>query len=483
MIGGHKVSTYNLYHNVRLLPFLSYLPYGICSKYATNISGNDNPYACMLSLGNDPDATIQAAESYRKNMLDRSRYMCDKGLVTEQVRPCGTPTKDYIFRCLTKEGLAILTDFPASIPEHMLLDYISATVIDGQLSPLATGYEQAKTIRITTSKLSQNQLYTIWRQSHIQAMFLANGYLTCLDRKPYGSGIVLGPIYDEASYERYLKQHGNTLLGYTYRTLADLYTNNPDLYMITQHYPDDGYQTYDDWLHTPALYLRNELPDVPPDSSSGQSTRLHGSKQAMYRTDLGVAMGRHVNFACYHTHPSTFRWNKKCERATKIALDQAIRFMKTQSPHLPYNPAVDFALFFCPTRHQFFNIFKSSLDRHKAGKSTPCPIDGPYASTHIIPINDTGSYMLRRFLKDSPDAMRLGCANDLLEADDRFNFSMNPTYPLTFKGRRVFLGYGMDIKRIHTALIDHLNGQDFYICCFPEQVAWYKKLFPDNIYL
>lgn len=475
------MSISNFLLNVHYLPFYAYLPYGICSKYATNISAQHNPFASMLLLGYDPDATVKAAEAYRKNTLDRSRYMITKGWVTEQHRPCGSLSQDQIFRTLTKDGLSILTDYPNNIS---FLDILPVTDRKVPISPLATGFKQAQTIRITTSGLSPNQLYTIWCQSHIQAVFRANGYLTCLDRKPYGSGIMLGPIKDEASYGRYVKQHGNTLLAYTYRTLSDFYTSTPGSYTITQVYPDTSRQTYDDWLHTPALYLRNELPDVAPDNGSDQGmTKLYGSKQTMYRTDLGVAMGRRINFACYHTHPSTFRWIKKRETATKIELDRAIRFMYTQSPHLHYKPSVDFALLFCPTRHQFFSIFKSTIERHKAGKSTHCPVDGPYTSTHIIPINDTGTYMLRRFLEDSPESLRLSCTNYLLESDDRFGDSVNYFYPLTYNGKRVFAGYAMDIKRIHKALVDHLNGQDFYILCFPEQVPWYRMLFSGKTFL
>ena len=470
-------------YNVRFSAFFPFLPYGLCSKYATNISHQDNPYARMLLLGKNPDATVKAAESFRKNMLDRTRYMCDMGFATEQIRACGSPATDHIFRYLTQKSLATLTDFPISVLRQMSLCDFPSTVLDGQFSPLASGIGQAESIHISTSGISKNQLYAIWRQSHMQAMFLANRHLTCLDRKPYGSGIILGPIQDEASYQRYIRQRGNTLLAYSYRTLSDLYANNPDLYTITQQHLDDSNKAYDEWLRTPALYLRNELPDVPPGNSNGQNTRLYGSKQAMYRTDIGIAVGRRVNYACYHTHPSTFRWNKKREQATKTELARAIRFMHDQSPHLPYKQSVDFALLFCPTRHQFFNIFKSTIERHKAGKSTPCPVDGPYTSTHIIPINDTGTYMLRRFLEDSPESLRMSCTNYLLESDDRFGDSVNYFYPLTYNGKRVFAGYAMDIKRIHKALVDHLNGLDFYILCYPEQLPWYRMLFPNKTFL
>lgn len=315
-----------------LFAFFAYLPYGICSKYATNISHLHNPYASMLLLGPNPDATVKAAEAYRKNTLDRSRYMIDKGLITEQYRPCGSPAQDRIFRTLTKEGLAILTEPPN----------ISAFT-GGQLTPFFTGNNQAESVRITTSGLSPNQLYGIWCHSHVQAMFRVNGHLTWLDRKPYGSGIVLGPIHDEESCQQYVRQHGYTLLAYTYRTLTDLYANNYGLYMITQAHSDDSWQTYENWLHTPALYLRNELPDVLPDNGAGPS--LHGSKQTMRRTDLGLATGKRVNYACFHSNSNTFRWISKREKAAKIELDKTVQLMK---PHTRNWCEASFAVILLP---------------------------------------------------------------------------------------------------------------------------------------
>lgn len=515
----------------RKVRFFSYFPFGFCSKHATTIVGKNNPYTRITLLGKDPDAFVRAAASYHKNAVDRANNMCDKGLTKETKKMCGNPPELRIFRHLTKAGLAAITETPDQKIGALVADgYISAgndgkiigtyyrsnsqasadlrntlyeyatsdtkadqnelqyllleSVMQGQITPLATGIGQAGTVRISTDGTSQNQLYAIWRQSHIQAMFRSNDYLTCLDRKPYGPGIVIGPIRDEESYQDYIGQHGNTLPAYTYRTLTDWYRNNPGYYQITQQYPDDSDEAYLAWLHTPAFYQLNELPNAPSDNQKDANRDLlYGSKQKKYQTHVGLATGKKVNYVCYHSKPGKFKWNEKGEAETKKEMAKAVLDMKTQNPQLPYNPAVEFALMFCPTRHQFRAIFAATIKRHEKGLSPQCPIEEPYTSTHIIPVHDTGAFMLWCLMETSPESAKIAFANNLVDEDAQFHRTQNPTYPLTYKGKRVFLGHTMDIKQIHSALVDHLDGQDFYVTCFPEQVPWYRMLFPDKTFL
>jgi hypothetical protein len=71
----------------------------------------------------------------------------------------------------------------------------------------------------------------------------------------------------------------------------------------------------------------------------------------------------------------------------------------------------------------------------------------------------------------------------LVATDPGFSYTTNRFYPLTYNGKRVFSGYTMDIAKINHVLEDHLDGFDFYICCFPEQASWYQKLFPGKTIL
>lgn len=41
----------------------------------------------------------------------------------------------------------------------------------------------------------------------------------------------------------------------------------------------------------------------------------------------------------------------------------------------------------------------------------------------------------------------------------------------------------MDIAKINHVLEDHLDGHDFLIACFPDQIPWYRKIFPGKNFL
>ena len=78
----------------------------------------------------------------------------------------------------------------------------------------------------------------------------------------------------------------------------------------------------------------------------------------------------------------------------------------------------------------------------------------------------------------APSETEARISNSLIGMDIGFQYSVNYYYPLTYKGKRVFLGYTMNISKINHVLEDYLDGANFYIACFPEQAKWYKLLFP-----
>ena len=508
----------------RNVQFFRFLPYGLCSKNATILTGRSNPYSHNLLLGEDPNETIKDSEKYRKNATERALRLCENGLVKDCTRACGSPAKDRGFRKLTKDGLAALIDIPdiemGNIEDDGDCDGIikgtpcrsqSTTAIDmrddlydlatnpdpnaqalfqslllnsvqsGCATPFAAGLKNADSLKISTSNLSQNQLYNIWRLSHIQAMFLLNGHLTYLDRRPYDTGFAIGNITDDDSYNAHVAKNGNTLPAYVYRTLNDWYSQNPGFYQIAQQESDDSNEAKEQWRTTPAFYATSELPNFK--STSQENDRTHGSQQRIYHTHLGLAVGKNVNYAVYHTKPGSFKWIVKIEEKAKMEIEEAVRCMKTSCPDFKAKDRTDFALLFCPTRHQFLQIFAKPIQRHKEKKAPYCPAEKPYTSVHVIPINDTGTFLLWSLLGYSPDLLTRTIYRSLIKLDDNFGYATHPLYPLTYKGKRVFPAYTMDIKKINQALVDHLNGLDFYICCFPEQVSWYRLLFPGKTFL
>ena len=507
--------------NVRLLPFL---PYGICSKYATALTGKTNPYAHKLHWTQSDDDVLSAADVQKREAQNRARNLHNAGLVKDVTKPCGTPVKDRIFRQLTKAGVACLLDLPdvdlldnsdsqdddgiikgthyrsqsssaidmrddlydlATNPDQnaqaLFQSYLLDSVKNGHATPFAAGLKYADSLKVSTSNLSQNQLYNIWRLSHIQAMFLLNGHLTYLDRRPYNTGFAIGNITDNDSYLAYIAKNGNTLPAYVYRTLNDWYAQNPGYFQITQQEPDDSDDAREQWRTTPTFYAASELPET--EYAHPKRDNIRGSQQRMYHTHLGLAVGKNVNYAVYHTKPGSFKWVPKIEEKSKKEIEAAVHMMKTSCPDFRAKDRTDFALLFCPTHHQFLRIFAKTIQHHKDHKPPYCPADKPYTSIHVIPVNDTGTFMLWGLLGYSPDTLSHTIYKSLIAKDDDFDYATHPLYPLTYQGKRVFPAYTMDIAQINRALLDHLDGLDFYICCFPEQAPWLQKLFPGKQFL
>ena len=505
----------------------TFLPYGYCSRYATLIEGINNCHARSLLLGDNPEETIKACEKRHKKNSEKAKYLCNRGITKDIQRVCGSPPIQRCFRALTKIGLSFLSETTTVIADedddgvrtsckyiekikgsHLRSEASKATEIRELLDtyadtkneteafnailldavrndmapPLTYAIDLAAETKINLDKYSQNQRYNIWRLSHVNAMFQSNGHLTYLDRRHYDTKFAIDNITDNESFEAYIKKHGCTMAAFTYYALSNWYAKNSGYYQFTQRYPINDDDAYFAWLNTPAFYVARELPDDDEPTQIMQTdTPQH--KKKTDTTHIGLAVGKYVNYACYHSKPGLFHWNQKKEGRAKENMTNAVYQMKKQNPQIPYSDRVDFALMFCPTYHQFLAMFDTTKRKHATGKKRPHVTDAPYTSTHIIPVNDAGTFLLWCLLEYSPSRTESRIHEGLVNSDDDFEYGTSQYYPLKYQGKRVFSGYTMDIGKIQHALEDHLDGHDFYICCFAEQAAWYQKLFPGKTIL
>ena len=507
------------------LRFLPYLPYGYCSKYATTIEGVSNPYAHQLTLGEDPAATMALLDQHRKRLLDRSRYLCQIGYAQDTKRACGTPPEKRNFRHITQAGLAVLIDAPdetidlmnvngnfkningsikgnhfrsrssescelrelmhayasdnSKLGQTIFRELLHDAVLAEKITPLTYAIDLIERAKINLDKFSPNQIYNIWRLSHIQAMFQANNHLTFVDRRPYDTRFAIDGIKDIESYEAYVQKQGYTLPAITYYALSHWYSANPGFYRFTQTQPYYSEEYEQEWLTTPAFYRAKELPSANSEPSIIAESNTKGSKQTFNSIHVGLAVGKTVNYACYHAKPGRFRWNPNREKQSQESLAEAVREMKRQNPKNPCNSNVDFALYFCTSHHQFLNFFERTKEKHIKYKKTPQPTDGPYASVHLIPVNDSGTCELYGLLEYGPATFESIIRNNLVGADIGFEYYSDFLYPLTFNGTKVFLGHTMDLFKICHVLDDYLDGfTNFHIICFPDQASWFKQLFP-----
>ena len=510
--------------------FFPYFPYGHCSRLATSIEGKNNPTATALVTGGDPEGAKAQCDAWRKNSLDRARYICDLGYAKDSKLICGKPQKERMFRNLTRHGLTAFLNTPDDIVPNeedaettreyngnkketrfrsttqsssdlrdLLYTYATSpdagdlqefrnllleTVQSERITPLSYGLNIIHQLKPGIAKYSQEQKYNIWRLSHINAMFASNNHLTYLDRRPHDTGFAIDGITDKNSYDAYVEKHGLTMAAYSYYTLSNWYNDNPGYFRITQTQPDCSEEAYRAWLETPAFYYTKELP-----ASNTAPTNYHlelniaGSQRRHHTICVGLATGKNVNYACFHGKPGELSWSKTRETNAKTELEKCVLYMKTQNPDLKYNDHVDFALYFCSSHHQFNALFERTKNRHAKKQKGNFLTDEPFTSMHAIPVNDSGTFLLWCLLEFSPMETEEVLRNSLMDRSEDFHFQSNNIYPLTYKGKRVFLGYTMDIAKINRALEDHLDGANFYIGCFPEQIAWYQRLMPGHEYL
>lgn len=520
------MSEFKIRRKIRFLPLF---PYGYCSKQAASIEGRNNPYAGLLLLRDDQNETTAQCLQHRRNALDRARYLCTKKYAKDANITCGKPPIPRSFRHITKLGLTVLieapdeaagddaedTDETSTINGKIKEDYfrsgaMSSTelrdllheyaisdepgdqqtfrdllldaVMAGRVTPLSYAIDKVQDVKTSTTKYSQNQMLNTWRLSNIQAMFLANDHLTYLDRRQFDTGFAIDGITDDESFEEYTKKHGLTIPALTYYALTNWYRDNPDFYQITQQIPDPGELAKEDWLNTPAFYATRELPNYSeqtPMTVEGSK----GTKKTINAIYVGLATGVSVNYICYYAKPGEFKWMQKRERAAKEEITQAVHQMKTLCPEMRCSDKVDFALHFCSTMRQFEELFEPTKKKHVKNKKLKYTTSDPYIGMFAVPVNDSGTFLLWLLLEYSPMEVEQKIRRGLIATDESFAYSTNRIYPLTYKGKRVFSGYTMDIEKINHVLEDYLDGHDFYICCFPEQAPWYEKLFPGKVIL
>ena len=442
--------------------FLPYLPYGYCSRLAITMEGKNNPFAAVFRSFDDPEGLVAQSDQYRKAALKRTRLLFQKGYAKDSKCSCGNPIRERSFGHLTKLGLVVLiealdeavndgsdADTELNVPNGKLKENhfrsgsqasidlresLAATaeledqalfnetllsaVIDGQVTPLTQAISIANDAKINFTKYSANQRYNIWRLSHIQAMFLANDYLTYLDRRPYDTGFAIDGIADENSFQAYTQKHGLTLPAFTYKALTEWYKNNPGFYRFTQLIPDESDEAREEWLATPAFYAAHELPYNDSKKTIQLGANAKGSKQVINAIHVGLATGKKINYVVYHGKPGPFKWLPRRELQAKEEITRSVHSMKTRCPEMPIQDNVDFALYFCTSHHQFSALFDGVKKRHIKYKKQSYITNEPYRGIYIVPVNDSGAALLWCLLEFTPS-----------EAEKKIHESICNAYP------------------------------------------------------
>lgn len=514
-------------HKAAMKNRLTYLlPYGISSKYTLNFIPPFCDDATCIYDPERPMAKLElACKAARENKLASIKRMEKLGLIQSANWKCGTSSyTKRPFYSLTKTGMATLTALPDDTLDLKQLSHINDTcaplsryrsytneglalrgnlyelakaqtanpyecdefdrellraIRDGECTPFAEALPELEQFTGRVTKYGPNQLYAIWRNSHIDAMFRANGFLTFLDRRQYDCGFRLDGITSENGLETYISKYGMTAAAISHIALTRWYQKHP----AENRYANSAYGIPpippEQWAQTPSYYLARELPGYDGVTQLEDDDAQKSDFMTSLFSFTGLFTGVKHNYVCYHTKPGAFNWNPYIEATTKDNLPFAMQKLNERTKVPVTSISVDHAIMFCTTHHQFLSIFKRTAERHSKGQRGNYSTSKPYITMNVVPVNDSGTFLLRCLALSSPYEVTSNIRNHLLNASERFRYSENRVYPVTYDHRNVFIGHTMDVHLINMAYEDYLDGQRFCISCFPEQAMWYRHLMPE----
>lgn len=502
------------------------LPYGFVSKYTLAfIPPFSNDATCIYDP-NRPLAELElACKKARENRLCSIKRMENIGLIQSVNWKCGTSAHiKRPFYMLTKMGMTTLAGAPdgemdinqiiglegkcaqlsryRSYSKESLMvrqEVFSAAerrafgpaenmafnaellyaIRMGECTPLSAALPELCGYTYNTAKYSQNQLYAVWRNSHINAMFQTNGFLTFVDRRQYDCGFKLDGIASETGLDTYTSKHGMTAAAISHIALTRWYRDHPSANCYTNSVCNIPPIPHDQWCRTPSFYTTRELPGYDGLTKLEDKKARTSEFTSSLHSFTGIVIGTKLNYICYHAKPGTFTWNYHMEKTTKKNIEDAIQKMNEKSSIQTASTSADNAIIFCTSHYQFLSIFVRTTERHAKGQSGSYATNQPYRTINIIPVNDSGAFLLRCLALSSPYEVMTNIRNHLLDASEHFRYNENRVYPVTYDYRNVFIGHTMDVNLINMAYEDYLDGRRFYISCFPEQAMWYRKLMPE----
>lgn len=376
--------------------------------------------------------------------------------------------------------------------EHKSLFYDSVCAWD--VTPLAVGTEKAPSVHIALSDLNNLQHYRCWRTANINTMFRLAGFLCHLDRRPIDAGWTFNGLCTNQRYHKQLETNELDVMSFTRYALERWYEEHPDSYLF-QNPGRSLSEHWEEWIHTPVFYGRNEIPGIKPYVFEEDNVQATGQNNILRHTCMGIAIGKECNYLVYHTKPKKELWMRGVEKASAIAIQNLIDDYALNNSVFGAGRIIQNAIIFCDTRYQFEALFQEILTGKQSRKTTDdtkSKKDGkrgvdsfgyPYSSMHIICLNGSGVQQLRALMYTTPHEYVMMETNQLCARNPEFMKTNDWIYPLAYNNKPVFLSHDMDYFRIKKALKDWQSGQRFYISCYPEQVKYMSILFPGAEFL
>lgn len=368
------------------------------------------------------------------------------------------------------------------VDREILNDAFLEAVYEGDMTILALDCALAKEVSVTSNASNGWQIYRDWRLANITALFMANDFLTFLDRRPMDTKWVVSGIQNEEDLAKQIQGGTLNLPGFMFHVLNRWYSEHPTSYRFTDPGCELTGETEEDWKATPAFYSAIEIPGFFNEENSFGSISLTGAKNALRHTFCGVAIGRKKTYIVYHTKPGKTPWSERVEQTTA---DAVYKFLcdANGKDFATREPEITSAIMVCHGVHQFAKLFENAK-KHMANKwRKSLRVGIPYDTVSIVPINASGAMQLRGLMLMTPADYDLYMINKLKAQDSRFERTQETLYPLNFNNVPVLVAHSMDFQKLFWALEDYYDGEKFYVSCFPGQVKYIQKIMPNVEFL
>lgn len=513
--------------NTKINQFLCLLPYGFTSRYALSLLLSPCEYAW---IDYSPALTMNERESVCANNAALGNrhisHLVNHGYLNEIWRSYGkSHWEEFRMLKLTQSGLNLLFGYEDLKTETNRLEacldkgvsyrlanidfsYIKQTTLaqrlrlaelsvqtersksetaeleqtlnqllrDGAVSLLACDMKVVKDINLASQTMSHHQQYRAWRINNISTMFLANGFLTPLDRRP-----LWNDLGEESSAI-------TDVLSATDSIRKKWFLKNPSSYLF--RYPwlpkEKGYRISSastlSWDKIPAFYDVTELPGFGSKTLSDYDINNGNAANVLRHNLMGVAIGLTDNYVCYHTTPVKTSWSESIENTTALAVQSAIDLDGENKKIMGSNRKTNKALLFCTTVHQFKAFFISEKNQQKKRGFLKAKPGSPYEFLSIVPINNSGVQQLRLLLGSNYSVAEESIINKLTNKNGGIPGAMKTTsalYQIAYNSKPVLVAYLMDFRKLFQAWQEYEEGKRFYIACYPEQAKFLRMIMPD----
>lgn len=349
-------------------------------------------------------------------------------------------------------------------------------VKSGLVSPLAYFMDKAPDVQVKLSTKGEIRCRNT-RLANVNALFMANGFLTVLDRLPMDCVIPVWDIYDSQNLPRLDVEM------FTFFARYMLFRDYPYSYNFLRLEEDDSDKRYEQWVGTPVFYPLNIIPGFDPFAQDLEFKYRKVRRNFYHHTCLGVAAGTKANYLVYHARPTSLPWKPSLEDASREQIKCAIENLHKTNPHPHSEKSNSFALIICQTLHQFKALFRDAQKRMGKKKGSKRQVDLPYLDVCIVPMNHSGLEQIRMLMYSTPPAVEMGMMFKLKGMNEEFIEIAGTEFPLAYCKAPVLIAHTMNFQKLFRAMEYCETGKKLYVSCFPEQVPFLRTILPNAEFL